>query len=132
MAETKDGEFRKFSEEHAQRGIIRKLFDAEEFGQRGIRIEGVDIVEAGAAREKHVGDAHDYFAWMKSTFTFFEGKGLVDAVQQFQSLRQSADQGESSKRGDGLFRFFNLKFDQIWKYHSNHLVFLFHPLGEFF
>jgi len=81
VAETKDGEFRKFSEEHAQRGIIRKLFDAEEFGQRGIRIEGVDIVEAGAARQKHVGDAHDHFAWMKSSFAFLERQSLVDPVE---------------------------------------------------
>lgn len=132
VAESKDGKFCKFSEERAQRRIVRKLFDAEEFGQRGIRIECMDIIETGAAGEKHIGDAHDHFAWMKSAFTFFEGKGLVDAFQQFQLLRQSADQSEARKGGNGLFRFFDLKFDQVWKYHSHHLVFLFHPLGEVF
>lgn len=81
VTEAKDGEFRKFSEEHAQRGIVWKLFDPEDFGQRGIRIERVDIVEACAAGEKHIGYAHDHFAWTKSSFTFFERKRLIDAIQ---------------------------------------------------
>lgn len=78
VAEAKDGKFRKFSEERAQRRIVRKLFDAEEFGQRGICIERVDIIETGTAGEKHIGDAHDHFAWMKSAFAFFEGSRQCD------------------------------------------------------
>lgn len=130
VAEPKDGEFCKFSEECAQRGIVRKLFDAEEFGQRGIRIERVDIIEACAAGEKHVGDTHDHFAWTKPSVAFFEGQSLVDAMQQFQLLGQSTDECQSREGCNGLIRFFDLKFDQVWKYHLNHLVFLFHPLGE--
>jgi len=44
-------------------------------------IEGVDIVDAGAACQKHVGDAHDHFAWMKSSFAFLERQSLVDPVE---------------------------------------------------
>jgi len=132
VAEAKDGKFRKFSEEHAQRRIVRKLFDPEEFGQRGIRIERMDIIEACAAGEKYVGDAHDHFAGLKSSFAFFEGQSFVDAVKHFQLVGETANERQPREGRNGLIRFFDLKFDQVWKYHSNHLVFLFHPLGEIF
>ncbi len=90
----------------------------------------MDIVEACATGEKHVGDAHDHFAWMKSAFAFFEGQTFVDAVKQSQLFGESADERQPCEGSNGLIRFFDLKFDQVWKYHSNHLVFLFHPLGE--
>lgn len=130
--EPMDGGGGELMEELTEGGIVWKRFDAEEFGQATVVADGADVVEARSTRQIEIDDTHDFFAGTISAFTFFERQRVVDAIEEAKGFGQPADERQSGKGCDGVFRRFDLKFVQVGKYHSNRLVSLFHPLGEIF